>query len=89
MLHYSLHMKSNKATCSLLQFLEQAITPINSASLTVKRCYSAFTHLCTSAIVLKGEQMVIIISINNYFPKCSSEVQLNKYSHKLASHSYS
>ena len=35
-----------------------AIAPINSASLTAERCYSAFTHLCTSAIVMKQEQML-------------------------------
>ena len=33
------------------------ITPINSASLTAERSYLAFTHLCTSAIVLKREQV--------------------------------
>ena len=57
MLHYSLYMKSNQVctlqsihyslyttVCSLSQFLEQAITPINSASLIAKRVYSKFTH---------------------------------------------
>ena len=85
MLNYSLYMKSNKVTCSLSQFLENliAIASINSASLKAERCYLAFTHWCTAAIVLKQEQMVIITSINNnFFPFCSSEVQLNKYSLK-------
>ena len=88
MLHYSLYMKSNKVTYSLSQLLEHliAIASINSASLKGKSCYLAFTHLCTAAIVLKQEQMVIIISINNnFFPFCSNEVQLNKYSLKLYS----
>ena len=56
---------------------------------TAERCYSAFTHLCTSAVVLKQVQMVIITSINDFFPYCSNVVQLNKYSQKLASYSYS
>ena len=30
--------------------------------------------------------MVIITSLNNFFPYCSDEVQLNKYPHKLASY---
>ena len=63
MLHYSLWLyKSNKVTYLLSQsFGILAITPINSVSLIAERCYLAFTHLCTSAIVLKWEQMLIII----------------------------
>ena len=33
--------------------------------------------------------VVILISIKNFFPYCRDEVQLSKYSHKLASYSYS
>ena len=31
-------------------------------------------HVCTSAVALKQEQMVIIININNFFPYCSNEI---------------
>ena len=91
-LHYTVrsYMKFNKVTCSLSQFLEhQLLCPlVQYISLTVEKCYPAFTHFCTSAIVLKWEWMVVIISINNIFPYCSNKVQFNKYSQKLASYSY-
>ena len=34
--------------------------------LVAERYYPAFIHLCTSAVVLKREPMVIITSINNF-----------------------
>ena len=57
MLHYSLYLykvqKSNLFTITIPGTL--AITPINLVSLTIERCYSAFTRLYTSAIVLERE----------------------------------
>ena len=41
-------------------------------------CVAAVVY--ASAVVLQWEQMLIITLMNNFFPYCSSEVQLNKYS---------
>ena len=79
MLHYSLYMKSNQVTIIIPWTL--AITPINSASLTAENVtQNSHTSLHTWAIVLKCEQMIIIISINKFFPHSSNEVQLNESS---------
>ena len=69
--------------------LNISFTLINSISLIAERCYPAFTNLYTSANVLKQERMVIVVSINMFFPYCSNKFQLNKFSPKLASYSYS
>ena len=49
----------------------------------VSELVCACVYVYTSAIVLTLEQMVIITSINNFFPYYSNEDQLYKYSQKL------